>query len=114
MRYQHSGNTPVYAPNSYGGPRADPGFAETVWGREVLSDADRQHLVSNILGHATIAATSDVQKRVVDYWTQVDSELGSRVAQGIQSASGSAQNGAGASNARAGEAPVGSSASTGL
>ncbi len=24
MRYHHSGNQPVYAPNSYGGPRADP------------------------------------------------------------------------------------------
>src|SRR5258707_9057833 len=24
MRYHHSGNQPVYAPNSYGGPQADP------------------------------------------------------------------------------------------
>src|SRR5260370_11184572 len=24
MRYHHNGNQPVYAPNSYGGPRADP------------------------------------------------------------------------------------------
>src|SRR5258706_4806834 len=24
MRYRHNGNQPVYAPNSYGGPRADP------------------------------------------------------------------------------------------
>src|SRR6185312_5612192 len=24
MRYQHNGNQPTYAPNSYGGPQADP------------------------------------------------------------------------------------------
>ena len=34
MRYKHSGNQPVYAPNSYGGPRADPRFMDTVWGVE--------------------------------------------------------------------------------
>ena len=141
MRYRHSGNQPVYAPNSFGGPQADPSFAETVWGvegaemirhaytlrsedddfgqpgafwREVLSDTDRDHLVSNIVGHATNAVTPEVQKRVVEYWTNVDSDLGSRVAKGIQGAGGSDQNGTAASNAPAGQAPVGSSASTGL
>ena len=140
MRYRHNGNAPVYAPNSFGGPKADPSFAETVWGvdggeivreaytprrddddfiqpgtmvREVLSDTDREHLVSNIVGHATNAVTPEMQKRVVEYWTNVDSDLGARVAQGIQGDDGSS-NGSGAANAPRGEAPVGSSASTGL
>ena len=138
MRYQHSGDTPVYAPNSYGGPQADRAFAETTWGveggemvrhayskhgedddfgqagalyREVLSDTDRDRLVSNIVGHATNAVTPDVQARVVEYWTQVDSDLGSRVSEGIHGAGG---NGTGARTAPHRDVPVGSSASTGL
>jgi catalase len=34
MRYRGNGAQPVYAPNSFGGPKADPSFAETVWGVE--------------------------------------------------------------------------------
>jgi catalase len=141
MRYRHNGKQPVYAPNSFGGPRADPTFAETAWGveggdivraaysphredddfgqagtmwREVLDDGAKDRLVSNIVGHATNAVTPEIQKRVVEYWTNVDSDLGSRVAKGIQGAGESDQNGTGADNAPAGQAPVGSSASTGL
>ena len=141
MRYQHSGNQPVYAPNSYGGPKADPDFMDTVWGvdgaemiraaatlhsedddfgqpgtlvREVMNDAEREHLASNIIGHATNAVTPEIQRRVVEYWTNVDADLGARVAAGIQSGNGAGSNGSGASNAPRGEAPVGSSASTGL
>ncbi len=139
MRYRHSGDQPVYAPNSYGGPQADPDYMDTVWGvegaemvraaatlhsedddfgqpgtmvREVMSDTDRDHLVANIVGHATNAVTPEVQTRVVEYWTNVDSELGARVAAGIQGHDDS--NGAGASDGRRGQSPVGSSASTGL
>jgi catalase len=138
MRYRHNGNQPVYAPNSYGGPQADPSFAETVWGveggemirsayephrddddfaqpgtmyRKVLDDDARARLVSNIVGHATNAVSGPVQERVIEYWTNVDSDLGSRVADGIR---GAGANGAGAANAPRGEAPIGSSASTGL
>ncbi len=141
MRYRHSGNAPVYAPNSYGGPQADPSFAETTWGveggemvrhaysrhregddfgqpgtlyREVLSDTDKANLVSNIVGHATNAVTPAVQQRVIEYWTQVDSELGSRVATGIEDADGSGAGAAATNGGSSAEAPVGSSASTGL
>jgi catalase len=141
MRYHHSGNTPVYAPNSYGGPKADPSFTETLWGveggemirqaykphredddfgqpgtmvREILSKAEVEHLAANVIGHATNAVTPEVQKRVVQYWTNVDADLGAKIAGGIQSANGSSSNGAAAANAPHGEAPVGSSASTGL
>ena len=140
MRYQNPGD-PVYAPNSYGGPKADPSFTETVWGveggemvreaynphsedddfgqpgtmvREVMSATDVEHLAANIIGHATNAVTPEIQKRVIEYWTNVDADLGAKVAAGIQGSDGSSSNGAGAANAPHGEAPVGSSASTGL
>jgi catalase len=140
MRYRHNGNQPVYAPNSFGGPAADPRAAETAWTvdggeilrsaytpraddddfgqpgtmyREVLDDPAKDRLVNNIVGHATNAVSGPVQERVIQYWTSVDSDLGSRVAQGIKGSNGSEPD-AGAANAPHGEEPVGSSASTGL
>ncbi|KLL11109.1 catalase [Protofrankia coriariae] len=110
MRYQPS-HDPVYAPNSYGGPRADTARygEDAVWRadgdfvraaytprrddddfgqagslyRDVMSDTDREHLVSNIVGHASQDVTSEVQRRVVEYWRQVDPDLGARVAKGL-------------------------------
>ncbi len=135
MRYQHSGDQPVYAPNSHGGPKADPSFMDVAWGvegaeivrhaytlrrddddfgqpgalwREVLSDTDRDHLVSNIVAHATNAVTPEIQQRVIEYWTRVDSDLGSSVAHGISGASGNGRATASVSG------PAGSGASTGL
>jgi catalase len=110
MRYRHSGNQPVYAPNSYGGPTADPSFADAGWDaaggeigryeyeqhaedddfvqaralwRDVLTPTLRDHLVDNIVAHAGHEVTDDVQSRVVQYWTKVDPELGGRVASGL-------------------------------
>jgi catalase len=134
MRYKHAGNQPVYAPNSFGGPRADPQFAETVWGveggamvreaytrhsedddfgqpgtlyREVLDDTGREHLAANIVGHATNAVSPEMQKRVIEYWTKVDSDLGAAVAQGI---SGAGSNGKGTGTLGS---PVGTGAAAG-
>jgi len=111
MRYAHSGNQPVYAPNSYGGPRADPvGHADPSWFveageivrsaeelhaedddfiqagnlyREVMSATDRDHLVSNLVGHLTDGVQRQVQERAVALWRQVDPDLGARIAQGL-------------------------------
>ena len=49
--------------------------------REVMSDADREHLVANIVGHASDRSRNDIQLRVVAYWTSVDrtSALGWRL-----------------------------------
>ena len=98
---------PVYAPNSFGGPQADPAFELPNWQveageiartaytkhaadddfiqpgtlyRTVLSDSDRDHMVSNIAGHASDGVSSDMQKRVIEYWGRVDADLGRRVA----------------------------------
>ncbi|GIH64029.1 catalase [Microbispora siamensis] len=102
---------PLYAPNSFGGPAADPSLYEgenyqvageiirsayvrhredddyvqprALW-ENVLSDVDRDHMVSNIIGHASAPeVTADMKKRVVEYWTNIHKDLGQRVAQGL-------------------------------
>jgi catalase len=97
---------PVYAPNSKGGPRADSehnppsgwysdgdmvraactphdqdgdfGQAGTMV-REVLDDAARERLVSNIAAHLLHGVTEPVLKRALQYWRNVDTDLGHRV-----------------------------------
>jgi catalase len=109
MRYDPS-TDPVYAPNSVGGPKADPQrHGDAVWSadgefvraaytlrsddddfgqagtlvRTVMSDVDRDHLTSNIIGHASQGVTPEVQRRVVEYWRTVDADLGARVGKGL-------------------------------
>jgi catalase len=111
MTYRHAGSQPVYAPNSYGGPQADPERAGAVaWDvqsgelgrfayekhgedddfgqagtlvRQVMGDTDRDHLVANIVGHASDEVTEEVQLRVIAYWSSVDADLGASVAEGL-------------------------------
>jgi catalase len=45
-----------------------------------MDDTDRKHLVDNIVAHASDAVSDDVLRHVIAYWTNVDAELGSRVA----------------------------------
>ena len=106
MRYANPPD-PVYAPNSYGGPRADPAAAETSWSteggeivraaytkhrddddfgqpgalyRQVLDQAARERLAGNIAGHASQGLEPEMLARVIDYWTKVDPGLGAKVA----------------------------------
>jgi catalase len=110
MTYRHNGSQPVYAPNSYGGPEADPSKELPSWWveageigryayekhaddddsiqpralyRDVMSQTDRDHLATNIVAHASDAVSAEVQGRVIDYWTNVDGTLGARVASGL-------------------------------
>ncbi len=110
MRYRHNGKQPVYAPNSYGGPQADPErYSDPGWStsgeilrsaytlhsedndfvqagnlyRHTLSATDRDHLVSNIVGHMGQGIDRFVQERALKNWYQVDNELGSRIASGL-------------------------------
>jgi catalase len=120
MAYHHAGSQPVYAPNSYGGPAADPAkgaeigwdvdaaeLARTVYDkhaadddfsqpgtlvRDVMDDAAREALVSNIVGHASDEVTTQMQMRVIAYWTRVDQQIGARVAAGLGHANGSSPN----------------------
>jgi catalase len=106
------GSDPVYAPNSYGGPAADEERygEEATWAvsgemvrtayelhaedddfgqagtlvREVMSQTDRDNLVSNILGHAGDPdVTAQMKPRVVEYWSNVDADIGAAVAHGL-------------------------------
>jgi catalase len=110
MRYEPSSD-PVYAPNSYGGPKADTERygEDAVWAadgrfvrsaytrrgadddfgqagtlvRQVMTETDRDHLVANIVGHASQDVTPEIQRRVVEYWRNVDPDVGARVGKGL-------------------------------
>jgi catalase len=113
MRFRHNGNQPVYAPNSYGGPRADAQrFRDPSWFvegseimrtaykphrddndfiqpgtlyREVMSPTERDHLVENLVWHLSQGVERFIQERAIkDYLTPVDSDLGARVARGLK------------------------------
>jgi catalase len=113
MAYDNPGD-PVYAPNSVGGPAADPGSfgLDPSWGVtgeivrsaqvlhrddddfgqagtlvcDVLDDPARERLVSNIVGHVSQGVVEPVLSRVLEYWRNVDSDLGARVAKSLEGA----------------------------
>ncbi len=113
MRYHFNDpEVPVYAPNSFGGPHADPQAAGDggAWDfdgtavragyvqhaedgdfvqagtlvREVLNDDQRARLVSNIVGHVLGGVSEPVLSRVFEYWKNVDAELGKAVEEGVR------------------------------
>ncbi len=53
--------------------------------REVMSETDREHLLTNIIGHACHGPglKPDVASRVGEYWRQVDPDLGAQVAKAL-------------------------------
>jgi catalase len=105
MRYRHNGDRPMYAPNSYGGPKADPQYEMPTWSasgemvrsaytkrrddddfgqagtlyRKVLDDAAQSRLAYNITQHLK-GCEPPVLGRAIEYWTNVDRGLGARVA----------------------------------
>jgi catalase len=102
---------PVYAPNSYGGPQADPSRTDRagLWAadgemvrsaytlraddddfgqagtmvREVLDDDARERLVSNVAGHLLDGVSEDVLARAFQYWKNIDQEIGGRIEQAV-------------------------------
>jgi catalase len=109
MRYRHNADQPVYAPNSYGGPRADPHrYRDPGWFveaaeimrtayeahkddddftqpgtlyRQVMTPTDRDHLAGNIAWHLSQEVEGFIRERAVnDYWAKVDPGLGTRLA----------------------------------
>lgn len=103
---------PVYAPNSYGGPKADPSRTDDTglwhadgdmvrkaytlhaedddWGqahtlvREVLDDAARDRLVGNVVGILNDGVSEKVLARAIEYWRNIDKEIGDRIAEGTK------------------------------
>jgi catalase len=101
----------VYAPNSKGGPKADsehyrPDYwysdgdmvraAYTLhaedddWGqpgtmvREVLDDAARERLISNVVGHLLGGVSDPVLERAFGYWRNVDKNVGDKIEAGVR------------------------------
>jgi catalase len=124
MTYHHAGDQPVYAPNSYNGPEADPSKELPTWRveaaelgrytqqlhsedddfgqagtlvRDVMDDTDREHLANNIIAHASNRVSTQIQDRVIQYWTNVDPDLGKTVATALEghAVSASAADGSG-------------------
>jgi catalase len=112
MRIRNASD-PVYAPNSYGGPKADPSrTAETLWYsdgemvrsaytlrrddddygqagtmvREVLDDAARDRLVSNVAGHLLGGVSEPILLRAFEYWSNIDKKIGSRIEHAVRDA----------------------------
>jgi catalase len=112
MTYENSRAQPPYAPNSYGGPMADPARgSERTWAgeaaeiqraanvkhaddddfgqagtlyRETMDEAGRESLLNATVGHAGAPEVTDMIKgRVVAYWSGVDADLGQKVADGL-------------------------------
>jgi catalase len=110
MRYKNPGD-PVYAPNSFAGPVADPALwagdtyhvagdiirsayvphaddddfvqPHALW-EDVMTETDQEHLVTNICAHASAPeVTTDMQSRVIEYWRHVHPELGAQVGKGL-------------------------------
>ena len=106
-----SASTPVYAPNSFGGPAADAAAAgdEAGWQndgelvrvahtlhpedddfgqpgtlyRDVLTEPERERLVANIVGHVGGTRIPAIRERALQYWRNVDADLGARVEAGL-------------------------------
>ncbi|MFF3217023.1 catalase [Streptomyces sp. NPDC002886] len=108
MRFEASNAARPYAPNSYGGPAADTArFGEPAgwasagemvreayalrsqdddWGqpgtlvREVMDDAARERLVSNVAGHLADGVSKPVLERALQYWRSIDQGVGDKIA----------------------------------
>ena len=112
MRFDAADTGAVYHPNSYGGPSVaeQQHRDETGWTVEtgelvriaatlhsddddfvqpralvcdVMDDAARDRLVSNVSGHLSQGVTDPVLRRAVQYWRQVDVGLGDRIARKV-------------------------------
>ncbi|WP_412540418.1 catalase [Longispora sp. K20-0274] len=110
MRFEHSGNSPVYSPNSYGGPVADEARgAEIGWEvdgemvrsaaslhaedddfgqpgtlvREVLNDDERAALAANVVGHLKGGVSAPILAKALAYWRAIDKSLGDTIANGV-------------------------------
>jgi catalase len=112
MRFAHSGSSPVYAPNSYGGPAADPARAgdSTGWGaagelvrqpytlhlgdddagqarlmiRQVWDDDARERFVATVSAHLRDGVSAPVLQRAFEYWRAVDAGIAERIEEAVR------------------------------
>ena len=127
MRTKHAVD-PVYAPNSYGGPAAEPdmnGEAGTFhadgdmvrqaytlrkddddWSqahalvRDVMDDAMRERLVNNVVGHLCDGVSEKVLQRAFEYWRNIDKDVGDRIEKGVREKLGGTSDAPGMASAK--------------
>src|SRR5690606_37149115 len=114
MAYHHSGNAPVYAPNSGNRPWADEtGPVDDGWEadgamvrsaytlrsddddfiqpcilvREVFNEQQRSDLVDTVAGSLLGGVREPVLGRAIDYWKSVDADVGRRIEEKVRSGS---------------------------
>ncbi|MGR3793184.1 catalase [Vannielia sp. SX4] len=102
---------PVYAPNTYGGPEAQPHEHEAgLWHsdgemvreaymlreddddwsqagtlvREVMDDGGRERLVNNVAGHLSAGVSEKVLVRAFEYWRNIDGDIGERIEKAVR------------------------------
>ena len=120
---------PVYAPNSYGGPSADPQMAgeaghwqadgdmvrsayalrecDDDWTQprllvtKVFDDDERERLVSNVAGHLAKDVSEPVLKRAFEYWRNIDKSIGERIEKATRDTIGGKSEKAGMASAEA-------------
>jgi catalase len=112
MRYENPGD-PVYAPNTAGGPHADAALAgetASAYGatgevlrsayaphsqdddfgqpgtllRKVMDDPQRERFVGNVAGHLRNGVSEPVLARAIEYWRNVDWEIGDKIAEAVK------------------------------
>jgi catalase len=115
MAYDHTGDRPKYAPNSYDAPYSDlTGPVEDGWEadgemvrqaytlreddddfgqpgtlvREVFDDAARDRFVGNVAGHLLGGVSEPILERAFEYWKNVDAEIGKRIEEAVRNDAG--------------------------
>jgi len=128
MAFEHSGDEPVYAPNSFGRGYSDiEGVVGESWEadgemvrqaytlrpddddwtqpgalvREVFDDAQRERFVNTVANHLLADVTGDVLERAFEYWRNVDAECGKRIEDLVKSSSDTDTPGADADSPKA-------------
>ena len=96
----------VYSPNSYGGPIADPNAVEASWEsdgsllrsaytlrtddddfgqagilyRDVFTDEQKDRFLETLVGQYGGLTLDRIKERFIQYWTNVDADLGAKIA----------------------------------
>jgi catalase len=114
MTFEHSGNAPVYVPNSGGRPWADQtGAVDDGWAtdgdmvrsaytlhsedddfgqagtlvRDVMDNAQRDRLVAQVSGSLLGGVKGEVLQRALDYWKKIDAKVGQRIEEKVKAKS---------------------------
>jgi catalase len=51
-----------------------------------MDDGQRDRLVSNVVVHLKQGVSAPVLKRAIEYWRNIDKEIGDRIAKGLSAA----------------------------